>query len=68
MANIKLTKDFKLEVGEHGDAKVTLDGEVITRVVSFYINKDSDEQNLTIELWRQDDRGDLDIMNVIVGP
>ena len=64
--NVRTTKAFKLEVLEGGVVSVWLDGEHIPGISSFYINRDASEQDFTIELWKTDDHGNMDIMNIMV--
>ena len=64
---LRSTKGFKLEVEPGGQTTVTLDGEVIRGITSYYINKDAEVQELTIELWKTDHQGNMDIMDVVVG-
>jgi hypothetical protein len=64
MSMPRITKSFKLEVAEGGKAIVTLDGEIIPGVTSYYINNDAEEQELVIELWKADNQGGMEIMNV----
>ena len=62
---MRITRKFQLEISEGGKAIIKLDDEVIPGITSFYVNNDAGEQ-LSIELWKADEQGNVDIMNVMV--
>jgi len=63
---VRITRKFKLEILEGGHTTVTLDDEVISGVTSYHVNRDAGEQELSIELWKTDYQGNVDVMNIMI--